>query len=408
MITHLADTMAVAAMLVGNGFLTVASILAWSSRVDCRSRDLSTVTEPLAAPGAAPSIAIIRPLYGPDASGGSNNAALMRQRYAGELAFTFVASRARDPGLLAARAAHAGDPRVTFIVSEESDDATDKASGMIAGWRATSAPFIAFCDADVHLDPDTIARCLALFDADDVAGVFAPALHMPATGLQRLVATINSGDKVVTVRALDRMGHLRLMEGGLMVVRRSALDAVGSIDVLRETIADDLRLASVLTAAGYRLRAGPVIRHAQDAGNLVSLARQYHRWMLCQRVESPLAAGCAVESSRDRPAPLRMGASSVNRLPLIVLGTSVLWRVALTAVIERIHLRPHGLRLGWWVLARPLADLVHVAACAAAFLVPTVRWGESHLPLRAPPPARSHPHHRGPLSAMTPADVRVP
>ncbi len=377
LLADVATAAAWVAVLVGNGFLTLALFLSQLSRREAVGRaPIEPCSRDRIAAGAGALVAVIRPLYGPDLSGGRNNASLLAQRIGGGIEFVFVASRRRDPGLTAARAAHGAEARASFLVSENRDDTTDKVAGMAAGWHATTAPFVAFCDADVHLDPDDLAACLALFDADDVAGVFAPVLHVPTTGLQRLLAMVASGDKIVTVRALERMGRLGLMEGGLMVLRRAALEAAGSVEVLRETVADDLRLAAVLTGAGFRLRAGPVIRHAQEACGAAGLARQYHRWMLCQRVESPrlLVVQLGLHAVVAPLAAWALNPTSV--LAATLLAVSLLWRIAVTAAIERTQLRPHGVRLGWWVLLRPLADLLHVAACVAAFAVPSVRWGE--------------------------------
>jgi ceramide glucosyltransferase len=371
----LIDALAVAAVVAGNGFLTLALALSWAHAGRPADRVIGHPGMGPRGPGvgaAPPAIAVIRPVHGPDASAGRANEALLAQLYAGAIEFVFVASRADDPGLAASRAAHRSDPRVRWILSATRDDTTDKASGMIAGWHATSAPLVAFCDADVLLDAETLAQCVALFDADDVGGVFSPALHAPATGLQRLASMVTSGDKLVTVRALDRLGLLTFMEGGLMVVRRAA---VGPIDVLRETVADDLRLASVLRAAGYRLRAGPANWHAQPPGDAASFARQYHRWMACQRVESP---GLLVIQLLFHALLLPLLAWAVEPASAFgpaLLGASVAWRIGVTLAIEHHVLRAGGLRLGWWVLARPAADLVHVAACVSAFAVSSVRWG---------------------------------
>lgn len=366
-VATLAHAVALGAVLVGNGFLTLALVLAGPPRAP---RALAAVDG-----DAPPDLAVVRPLHGPDASGGRNNAALLGQRYGGATGFVFVASQAHDPGLVAAREAHGADPRVSFLVSESRLDTTDKAAGMIAAWRATTAPFIAFCDADMCLGPDDLAACMALFDEPDVAGVFAPALHLPSTVTQRLLAMIASGDKLITVRALERVGCLRLMEGGLMVVRRAALEATGSIDVLRGTVADDLRLATVLAAAGFRLRAGPAILHAQAACGFAGLARQYHRWMRCQRVESPGLLGLQLALHAVVVPLIAWLLDPTSRRAALLVVASLVWRLGLTAVVERSQLRPHGLRLGGWILLRPVADLLHFAACAAAFAVPSVRWG---------------------------------
>ncbi len=329
-----------------------------------------------AADGA--SVTVVRPFIGIDEDGRAKHLTLLRQRYR-PLEVVFACESEQDAGIPAVRAAcdeERGRGRLVLAGSDASIG-SGKARNMIAGWRASRSPLVAFCDADIALDPDDVGRCVALFEDPRVGAVFMPCLFDAPGIAGRLVMFTATVDSSVLVQAAARIDRLPLLQGGLMVIRRSALEAAGGIEVVADAIADDMRLGRVLRRAGFVLRATeqPIVHRSGREGPLAWAAR-YHRWMMCQRSEAPggfwlmlalhplvapLLAALAV------PAPLRP-------IAWTLLGLGSLVELAYTAFVERRFLRPDGLRLGWWVLARPVADLAHFALCLAALVWPVVSW----------------------------------
>jgi len=352
---------ALLAVLFSNGFLTGVYLLA---------RRPTGAKAPAPRPDSPP-VVVIRPLRGLEPGADAANRSLLHQTYAGQLRVLFASTSADDPGLALARARHGDDPRVSCIRTREVPGAlSDKASNMIAGWHATTAPFVAFCDADITLAPDMLRRCMARFDAPEVGGVFAPVLHEGQHLAGRLSMQLSAGDKLAITRAYDRFGALNFMEGGWMILRREAVDRAGGIEVVAGALADDLRLAKVLREHGFSLRAGPPIRHPMQASGLAAWARQYHRWMVCQRAENPGLIWPQILFH-----PLLLPLIACWTAPWTLLLGSAAWRVGLSMAADHLLMRPHGVRFGWWAAARPLADLLHVSACVAAYLLPTVIWG---------------------------------
>ena len=362
---------ALLAVLVSNGFLTVVLLVARrGSPTSPKSCGPAS-----GAPDIAPAVALIRPIRGLEPGAEIANRSLLHQTYHGGLQVLFASTSRDDPGLALARAHHEHDPGVSCLVAGSAPDAfSDKARNMIAGWRATSAPFVAFCDADISLAPDTIARCRARFDTPEVGAVFAPVLHVGHDVPGRLTMQLSTGDKLAIARAYDRFGALNFLEGGLMVLRRTAVEQAGGIDAVAGALADDLRLAGMLRRQGFSLRAGPVITHDIPAAGLAAWARQYHRWMVCQRAENPgLLWPQILLHPLGLPFAACVAAPSMV-LPWALLLASVAWRVALTTAMDHALTRPEGVRFGWWAAARPLADLLHLSVCVAAYLLPVVRW----------------------------------
>lgn len=363
MLPHLILAYAIVAVFVGNVLLSLFVI---AGKPNTRADDRGDVRPPLA---------IIRPVRGVHPRSKAANRALVRQRYRGELTWCFVATRSNDPGLEQARREHDGERNVGFGVSHARMDAIDKASNMIQGWKASRIPFVGFCDSDIELKPDALQRAMAAFDDPRVAAVFAPVLYRPSSLVQRISALVVSGDKLVTVRALDRVGLLAVMEGGLMIVRRSAVEQIGPIDeILSETIADDLRLATVLTGRGARIRVADPVVHPQNDAPLVDLLRQYHRWMVCVRSERPSILLVQVLLHPVAVPLLALLSAPTSRVAWTLLVITVSWRVALSVAIDRRIADADATRANAWCFARPIADLLHFSVGVAALAWPRVNW----------------------------------
>ncbi len=366
MIAWLLVAWAIASVVVVDGLRLLAALVA------CRRRRAAPPT-----PLDGASIAVVCPFRGAEEGARSKHESLVDQRYR-SLDVVFAAEAADDPGAVAVRAACAAAPeRARFVVSGSDPRVlSGKARNMIAGWNATSAEFVAFCDADLALSADDVASCLPLFDAPRVGAVFVPCLfdaRGPAGRLVMLTATV---DASVLIRAAAAVDVLPFLQGGLMMIRRSALEAAGGIGVVADAISDDLRLARVLRRAGFVLRATArtLVHHTPKEGAGTWLAR-YHRWMVCQRTDAP-AGFWLMLWLHPLVVPLLAAALAPARARwlLALAACALLVELAYSAWVDRRILRPLGLGLGARVLFRPVANLAHFAVCVGAVLYPIVHW----------------------------------
>jgi GT2 family glycosyltransferase len=322
-------------------------------------------------------VAVVCPFRGAEHDAQRKHESLAAQRYA-SLEVVFAAESADDTGAVAVRAACAKSPaRARFVVSGSDPRVlSGKARNMIAGWHATDAEFVAFCDADLALSPDDVASCLALFDAPRVGAVFVPCLFDARGAAGRLVMLTATVDASVLIRATAAGDGLPFLQGGLMMIRREALEAAGGIEVVADAISDDLRLARVLRQAGYVLRAtGGTLVHRTPPESARAWLERYHRWMVCQRTEAP-AGFWLMLCMHPLVVPL-VGAALApahSRTLGAIAGLGLLVELAYTAWVDRRILQPLGLGLGARVFWRPLANLVHFVVCVAALVYPVVHW----------------------------------
>jgi histidinol-phosphate phosphatase family protein len=137
-----------------------------------------------------------------------------------------------------------------------------------AGWRASTAEWIAFVDDDVVLAPDWSARL-----ADDL-GAAGPGV----AGVQGRIVVPLPTDRPPT----DWERQVAGLEGARwatadMAYRRSALAQVGGFDErFRRNYREDADLGLRLTAAGWEIRTGgrTTIHPVASAGRWISVRRQ--------------------------------------------------------------------------------------------------------------------------------------
>ena len=373
---------AIASVVFSNGVLSAFLLLSVYRRRhegSTRSSDTDPRTSAPSLTKAEPSVAVVRPVHGVGPGSRANNESLVREAATLGVSPTsgvvFVATDPKDEGL---RLVKRDYPNVRRLVARELDCATDKASSMIQAWETVRADIVIFSDADVCVPAGSLRDIRQAFGDPEVAAVFCPVVNVPQGAWQHhLMATITNGDKIISVFGLDEIDYLNVMEGGLMAVRRSFIDQLGPVDkILCDTVADDLALATSVVQVGGVIRAAVPIVHRQSWSGYRDWARQYHRWMVCQRTERP---GLLLIQLLLHPIivpVIALGWLQGHNTPIFpLLVASVAWRVLVSVLTDRLVLRTYGHSLGAWTLLRPVADLVHATFCVVALLYPKVRWG---------------------------------
>jgi mycofactocin system glycosyltransferase len=199
-----------------------------------------------------------------------------------------VPARGRGPRVASAP----GDPSV-LVVDDGSDPpldlaATDAATATLrrdrsggpaaarnTGWRATTAPLVAFVDADCAPAPGWLDALLPHFADPQVAAVAPRVASEPGAGtLARYEERHSPLDLGVVEGRVAPMTRISYVPATALVVRRSALEEAGGFDEdLR--FGEDVDLVWRLVASGHRVRYDPrsVVVH-EPRRTLAGWARQ--------------------------------------------------------------------------------------------------------------------------------------
>ncbi len=325
------------------------------------------------APGAprshVTSVHIVRPLCGREEDAARKNASLLRQNHA-PLTVAFVAGSEADAGLFAARELAAD----SCIVAHDSVSASGKARNMIAGWRASTADYIAFCDSDIELAPNAVTAALEAIEQGHAAAAFAPSLYDDSGIWGRLAMQIATIDKLTLAEAGATLGVVPYIEGGFMLISRAALEASGGIELVRDALADDLRIGCALRAHGHRLAVSrvPIVhRTARESARV--WAERYLRWAICRRSEAPLLPRLTL-LLHPVVVPLLVAALRFDACPWRWFAAGIVWRTGYSFAATRWLLAPHGIGGSRWSVLRPVAELLDAAFLVAAAFTRTVCW----------------------------------
>lgn len=190
-----------------------------------------------------------------------------------DLEVIVVDDQSRDGTLAAARAAAAGDPRVTVIAGAPLPDGwVGKSWACWQGVQRATGDWLLFTDADVLHAPDSLGRTMAL------------ARRLGRGGLTMFPTIVCEGvaERLVTPAALVAIGtfvapgplarrddsRVAIAAGGYILVKRRLYDAVGGHRGIRTRMVDDVHLAAAVKRFGAQLVPVP-------AGRLARL-RMYH------------------------------------------------------------------------------------------------------------------------------------
>jgi mycofactocin system glycosyltransferase len=159
----------------------------------------------------------------------------------------------RDPGAIASVA---GNGAAVVVRHQRT---AGPAQARNAGAAATSAPLIAFVDSDVRPDPDWLAGLIGHFADPRVAAV-APRVKVPTgNGAVSAYEAVRAPLDLGTEPGLAGPGRrLGFVPAAALVLRRSALDAIGGFDA-GLTVGEDVDLVWRLSAANWDVRYEPSV-----------------------------------------------------------------------------------------------------------------------------------------------------
>ncbi len=334
-------------------WLAIAACAAWAVLLFGRgwfwlARDDDRDAPSLPAPAAWPSVTAVVPARDEAESIGDTVHSLLAQDYAGALRLVVVDDRSSDGTGEIARAAAAGDPRLTVVGGAARPAGwTGKLWALQQGLEVAGSPDrLLFTDADIRHSPDSLRLLVARMEAEGRVMVSLMARLRCASAAERwlIPAFIFFFQMLYPFRWSNRPGaRTAAAAGGCVLLDRAAFERAGGLAPIRGRIIDDCALAARLKAVG------PI-------------------WLgLTERVESlrPYEGAGAIRRMVARTAYAQLG-----YLPLALAG--------MITALALVYLAPPLLAVfgqGW---AQALGALAW-AAMALAFAPTLLRFGLSPL-----------------------------
>lgn len=332
----------------------------------------------------APSVTILKPVKGMDASSYDNFASFCHQDYAGELQIVFAAASAEDPVIPVIRQLIIDYPQIniSLVINPSIHGPNYKVSNLINSFPKAIHDIIIVCDSDIHVSPDYLSSVSTHFSDPKVGLVTSlyrtSNVHGIATAVE---ATGFTAEMIPNVMVAMQLEGLSFALGASMAVRRKALESIGGFEALADYLADDYQLGNKIHLAGWQIVLDRCfVESMMKNEELLSVLSRQLRWSRTMRVSRPggyLASGITLPFL----AVLLVTLVSTS-LQHTLLAISILYatRLTVTTIYSR-YLTGDNLLPRWlWLI--PLRDMLGFFTWALAFLGNKVEWRGSRFRLK--------------------------
>jgi hopene-associated glycosyltransferase HpnB len=351
-------------MLVAGG-VSLAAWLAVLARSD-RPWDLRPIAEDEAlppGPDAWPAVAVVVPARNESGLLPATLPALLAQDYRGPWHVVVVDDRSEDGTAELVRALGAG--RVEVVDGTPlPDDWVGKVWALEQGRRAagTRPEYLLFTDADVHHAPASLSHLVTDAEVRGLALTSRMARLRCVTASEKLLipAFVLFFNLLYPMRRVNDSGsRVAAAAGGCVLVRRTALEAIGGLGAIAGELIDDVNLARRIKAPGRSIRLAvsrEEVRSLRRYGTIAAVWRMVRRTAFDElRYSWLLLAGTLLGLAVLFVVPPALVVAGIVG-PRLALGLGLGSWAAMTAVYLPA-VRLYGLRRPW-VLAFPLAGIL--------------------------------------------------
>jgi len=355
-----------AVAIVGCAYLLLAAILV---RSFARHRRETRTT-------AAPSITILKPLYGDEPGLLDNLRSFCIQDYRGDVQIIFGVQEPHDSAVATVerlrRALPGGD--LDLVIDGKAHGVNRKVSNLVNMAPRIRHDVVVVADSDIRVDPSHLARVIAALEEPGISAVTCLYYGIAVTGLwARLGALFINAQFLPSVLVGLAFGLARPCFGSTLAFRRATLAAIGGFKPFADCLADDYAMGQALRTHVGKIAIPPfAVAHLCTQGSFGELWRQQLRWARTIRSIDPIGYTGTV---LGHPLPWALiaallGVGSTALLSAIAIAlVATACRMAVLRQVERAYVLPSQ---PYWLV--PACDLLSFAVFVVSFLRWEVSW----------------------------------
>jgi ceramide glucosyltransferase len=342
-------------------------------------RYLARNPEPAPPDGPLPPISLLKPIKGLEDGLEANLRSFFEQDYPGPIQIVFTSTAAHDPGMAIARGIALEYPQVESVFVHARDDfgLNPKVANMHGGLQAVRHDLLLQSDANVRLHPGYLRALVGCMQAQAASLVGSLVVgegeRSAAAVLENLQLTAFTAPGLCMAKEL---ADITCVLGKSMLLKRSELEALGGLGVVKDLLAEDYALCQIYTQHGKRIAMTTLrVRNVNQNTSLRMFAGRHSRWLKMRAVVSTPGF---IADLGSNPFPFALLACLASGFDLRVLALTAgvyAYKCTWDARLLRA-LRGHGLgRAQLW--ATPARDVA--LACIwlyAAFSRTTVWRGQ--------------------------------
>lgn len=346
-----------------------------------------------------PALTILKPFDGLDPELERNFEAVVAVPWPAELQVLFCTDRRNQEGIevarrIVARAARLPGVEAELLLSEPGEEppgASRKTWHLERALARACHPVLVLSDSTTRIDEAALRSAVATLAAEPAVGATWVSYTVQrgrglGTTLARIAFTATAFSFAVVDAVRARWGGPPLLVGGLVAIRREALDAVGGFEAFGDYLTEDLPMAQALADAGWGIARAPgLVERCLDGEGIGAHFGRLRRWNVAMmafgepgRLHYPLAQAPLALSLLTLPLAI-VGAPEDLSTALVLQAVLVVSRLTWSAwILARANRRPPSLSLFWGV---PLNEVVMLAAFVSALFARTQRWRDQRFRL---------------------------
>jgi ceramide glucosyltransferase len=327
-------------------------------------------------PAPAPSVTILKPLYGDEAGLSDNLRSFCIQDYGGDVQIVFGVQTPDDAAIATVERLRRVLPGhdLDLVIDTKTHGLNRKVSSLVNMAPRIHHDVVVLADSDIRVDPSHLSRIIAALEEPGISAVTCLYYGIALTGIwARLGALCINAQFLPSVVFGVALGLARPCFGSTLALRREALAAIGGFKPFADCLADDYAMGQAL-----RMRAGKIaippfaVAHVCTQASFGELWRQQLRWARTIRSIDPVGYAGSVLA---HPLPCALlaallGADSPALLPAIAIAVlAIACRMAVLREVERAYVLPSQ---PYWLV--PACDLLSFAVFVVSFLRREVSW----------------------------------
>ena len=361
---------AVAAVLIafavaGIGYQFVSAFAVW--------RTIAPAAQPIWI-GSAPSVTLLKPLYGAEPRLAANLGGFLNQDYGGSCQIVCGVSAGDDGAIGAVETLRAtSNADIALVVDGVRHGSNAKISNLVNMMAAAKHDVLVVSDSDIAVGPDYLARVVGALALPGIGAVTC-LYHGrgDAGGWSKLAAQgISYGFLPAVVVGL-RLGLAEPCMGSTIALRRETLDAIGGFEAFADILADDHAIGVAVRVPGLHVAVPPfTVAHGCVDPSLRALVRHELRWNVTIRRLDPFGY---LGHGLVNPLPFAVAATLVHPVAWPLLPVALAARALVVAAVDRVtasRAAPY-----WWLPAR---DFLTFGLFIAGFRVQSVDWRGARL-----------------------------
>jgi ceramide glucosyltransferase len=323
-----------------------------------------------------PPLTVLKPIKGLEEELEQNLRSFFEQVYPGRLQLVFASTEPADPGIRLARQVAEAYPAVDarFVLSDPAFGINPKVANLAGALRAAEHDLVLQTDANVRVRPGYLRAVVEEWQA---TGASMLGSLIAARGERSVGAVLDNIQlNTFTTPGLclaDRLANVQCVLGKAMMFRRSELERLGGLAIVKDVLAEDYVLGQIYVQAGKRVVLSRLcVDNINVAAPLSRFLSRHARWLKMRVVVhlGGFAADLLSNAAFFAFMAWILGGCSAQ-LFAVYLGV-VAYKFSLDQkLIERLRGEPLALS---HALCMPLRDLVMPGIWLYAAFSRTTEW----------------------------------